>query len=143
MIRKLLIPALLFLAAAAAPAAKAGDIEDIRKTLEAQVADWNRGDLKAFVAVYTDDCAFVGTEVRRGRAQVLERYMKRYPDKEAMGKTTFSELDIKKVGKSSATVIGRWKVERPAKAGGVIGGYFTLVMQKVKKDWKIQLAHTS
>ena len=139
--RKLLISSLLFFAIAMP--VLADDVDDIRKTLTSQVADWNRGDLKAFVAVYTEDCVFVGTEVRRGRAQVLERYMKRYPNKETMGKTTFSELDIKRVGKNNATVIGRWKVERSEQAGGTVGGYFTLVLQKVKKDWKIQLDHTS
>jgi uncharacterized protein (TIGR02246 family) len=141
MIRKLLIPALLFFSCAFS--ASADDVDDIRKTLEAQVADWNRGDLKAFVAAYTEDCAFVGTEVRRGREQVLDRYMKRYPNKDTMGKTTFSDLEIKKMGKSNAQVIGRWKVERSQQAGGNVGGYFTLVLVKVKKDWKIQLDHTS
>ena len=141
MIRKLLIPALLFFSFAFTAAAD--DIADIRKTLDAQVGDWNRGDLKAFVSAYTEDCAFVGTEVRRGRTQVLDRYMKRYPNKDTMGKTTFSDLEIKKVGKNNAQVIGRWKVERSEQAGGNVGGYFTLILVKIKKDWKIQLDHTS
>jgi uncharacterized protein (TIGR02246 family) len=141
MIRKLLIPALFFLAFACS--AKADDVEEIRKTLDAQVNEWNRGDIKAFVSYYTDDCSFVGTEVRRGRAQVLDRYIKRYPNKDTMGKTTFSELEIKKLGKNNAQVIGRWKVERSQQAGGNVGGYFTLVLVKIKKDWKIQLDHTS
>jgi ketosteroid isomerase-like protein len=141
MIRKLLIPGLLFFASALNAAAD--DLADIRRTLEVQVAEWNRGDLKAFVSYYTEDCAFVGTEVRRGRAQVLDRYMKRYPNKDTMGKTTFSDLEITKVGKNNASVIGRWKVERPEQAGGNVGGYFTLLLVKIKKDWKIQLDHTS
>ena len=136
---KTLILGLLF----SASLAWADDAADIRKVLDRQVADWNRGDIKAFVAVYSEDCAFVGTEVRKGRAQVLERYLKRYPTREAMGKTTFSELDIKKVGKNQATVIGRWKVERSEQAGGTVGGWFTLVMVKVKQDWRIVLDHTS
>jgi uncharacterized protein (TIGR02246 family) len=139
MICKLLIFACFFLALAA----RADDAEDIRKTLEAQVADWNRGDINAFVAVYTEDSVFVSTEVRKGRSQVLERYLKRYPDKEAMGKTTFSDLDIKMLGKDYASVVGRWKVERSQQAGGNIGGYFTLLLQKVEKNWKIVLDHTS
>jgi uncharacterized protein (TIGR02246 family) len=141
MIRKLLIPALLFFSFAFTAAAD--DTVEIRKMLDAQVAEWNRGEIKAFVSYYTEDCAFVGTEVRRGREQVLDRYMKRYPNKETMGKTTFSDLEIKKLGKNNAQVIGRWKVERSQQAGGNVGGYFTLVLVKVKKDWKIQLDHTS
>lgn len=142
MIRKLLIPTLLFFAFAFTAAAD--DTAEIRKMLDAQVTEWNRGDIKAFVSYYTEDCAFVGTtEVRRGRAQVLERYTKRYPNKDSMGKTTFSDLEIKKLGKNNAQVIGRWKVERSQQAGGNVGGYFTLVLVKLKKDWKIQLDHTS
>jgi uncharacterized protein (TIGR02246 family) len=139
MICKSLIFACFFLALPV----RADDVEDIRKTLDAQVADWNRGDIKAFVAVYTEDSVFVSTEVRKGRSQVLERYLKRYPDKEAMGKTTFSDLDIKMIGKGYASVVGRWRVERSQQAGGNIGGYFTLLLQKVEKDWKIVLDHTS
>jgi uncharacterized protein (TIGR02246 family) len=139
MICKLLISACFFIALPAF----ADDAEDIRKTLAAQVADWNRGDIKAFVEVYTEDCAFVSTEVRKGRAQVLDRYLKRYPTKEAMGKTTFSDLDIRMLGKGYATVIGRWQLERSPQAGGNTGGHFTLILMKVKKDWKIVQDHTS
>jgi len=131
------------LAAAQLFSAEANDVAAIRQTLEKQVADWNRGDIQAFVAVYTEDSVFVGAEVQRGRSQVLDRYLKRYPTKEAMGKTTFSELEIRKLGKNHATVVGRWKVERSQQAGGDIGGRFTLVLQKFGKQWKILMDHTS
>jgi uncharacterized protein (TIGR02246 family) len=126
-----------------ASAAFADDAADIRKTLEDQVADWNRGDIQKFVSVYTEDSVFVGTEIQRGQKQVLERYLKRYPNKEAMGKTTFSNLEIKLLGNGHASVIGNWRVERSQQAGGNIGGIFTLLLRKSGKQWKIILDHTS
>ncbi len=125
------------------PAALADDSADIRKTLADQVADWNRGDIKSFVSVYTEDSVFVGSDVNKGRSQVLARYLQRYPDKAVMGKTTFSDLEITMLGKKYATVVGRWKLERSKEAGGNVGGIFTLVLQKIRNDWKIVLDHTS
>lgn len=115
----------------------------IRTTLERQVADWNRGDIQAFVSVYTEDSVFVGSAVSKGRSQVLDRYLKRYPNREAMGKTTFSDLDIRLLDAKHATVVGRWKLERSQAAGGATGGIFSLVLEKVKNEWKIVLDHTS
>lgn len=139
---KSLIFAVTF-AAMTAPAALADDAADIRKTLEDQVADWNRGDIHKFVSVYTEDSVFVGSEIQRGQKQVLERYLKRYPNKEAMGKTTFSNLEIKLLAGGYASVIGNWKLERSQQAGGNIGGIFTLLLRKSGKQWKIILDHTS
>ncbi len=60
--------------------------EQIATLLEKQATDWNRGDLAAFTAVYDEDAVFVSpTGVTRGRAAVLDRYRKRYPDQAAMG----------------------------------------------------------
>ncbi|BDC52104.1 hypothetical protein F183_A44190 [Bryobacterales bacterium F-183] len=115
----------------------------IRATLDRQVADWNRGDIQAFVSVYTEDSVFVGSAVSKGRSQVLDRYLKRYPNRDAMGKTTFSDLDIRLLDGKHAVVVGRWKLERSQAAGGATGGIFSLVLEKVKNEWKIVLDHTS
>ena len=123
--------------------ALADDSGDIRKTLADQVADWNRGDIQAFVSVYTEDSVFVGSDVNKGRSQVLARYLKRYPNKAAMGKTTFSDLQISMLGKDYATVVGRFHLERSKEAGGNTDGIFTLVLQKIQNRWKILLDHTS
>ena len=59
---------------------------EVLSLIQAQAAAWNRGDLEAFCGVYADDAVFVSpTGVTKGRAEVLARYRKRYPDQKAMG----------------------------------------------------------
>lgn len=121
----------------------ADDTAEIRKVLETQQGLWNAGDTKGFAAYYTEDTKFVSTQVQRGRKQVEERYAKRYPNRAAMGKLTFDELEITKLGRDYASVIGRWKLDRPDAAGGNVGGYYTLLFKRTKQGWKIILDHTS
>ena len=68
--------------------------EQAKATVEAllreQAAAWSRGDLPAFCAPYAEDARFVTSDgLTRGRAAILERYRKRYPDLAAMGTLTF------------------------------------------------------
>jgi uncharacterized protein (TIGR02246 family) len=122
---------------------RADDTADIRKVISTQQDLWNAGDVKGFTAYYTEDTAFVSTQVLRGQQQVLDRYLHRYPNKDAMGKLGFSELEITKLGDDFASVIGRWKLDRSEQAGGNVGGYFTLLFKRTKQGWKIILDHTS
>ena len=58
----------------------------IAKFLDVQIAAWNRGDLDTFTHAYADDATFVSPNgFNSGRAAVLERYKKKYPDRKAMG----------------------------------------------------------
>jgi uncharacterized protein (TIGR02246 family) len=129
----------LLLAQAAAPD------QAIRQVLETQQAAWNRGDVDAFMAGYeaSDATTFVGSAITRGYKPVLESYRKRYPTKEKMGALTFSDLEIKMLGADYASVIGRWKLERTADAGGNVGGIYTLLFRKTAGGWKVILDHTS
>lgn len=121
----------------------AGDVEDIRKVLDTQQQLWNTGDVKGFTAYYTEDCVFLSTEVQRGRQQVLERYQRRYPNRDAMGKLTFSELEITMLGRNHASVIGRFQLDRNEKGGGNAAGRYSLVLRRTKQGWRIILDHTS
>lgn len=121
----------------------ADDMAEIRKVLETQQGLWNAGDTKGFTSYYTEDTKFVSTQVQRGRKQVEERYVKRYPNRAAMGTLTFDELEITKLGRDYASVIGRWKLDRSEAAGGNVGGYYTLLFKRTKQGWKIILDHTS
>ena len=116
---------------------------EIRAVLEKQQTLWNQGDTTGFTAYYTEDTAFVSTEILRGRAQVLDRYQKRYPNRDTMGKLTFSDLEITMLGKDYASVIGKWKLDRGEKGGGDVGGYYTLLFKRTKQGWRIILDHTS
>ena len=117
----------------------------IRALLDRQVADWNRGDVRAFMQGYDDSDAtlFVGSSVIRGHQRVLENYVKRYGSKEKMGTLTFTILEIRPLGAEHALVLGKFHLERTAEGGGNSEGYFTLTFEKKSGSWKIIADHTS
>lgn len=134
--------ALLSSLATLLPAASAEDAA-VKKVLDDQTTAWNNGDLKSFVDGYANDAVFVGAEVTRGKAGVLERYQKSYATPEKRGKLEFSELEIKQLGNGYASVIGRFHLTRSAAGGGDAKGIFSLLFHKTKQGWKIALDHTS
>lgn len=119
------------------------DAAAIRKVLQDQQADWNRGDVDAFLTGYwhSPELTFSGSGgVSRGWDGVLARYKKNYPDRAAMGQLDFSELEFRFLGQGAALVLGRWHLQRE---GGDIGGVFSLVWQRFPDGWKIIHDHTS
>ncbi len=143
--RKLAATPLLFLALSTLSIAAETPEAAIRAVLSAQVAAWNRGDVRAFMDGYerSAQTTFVGATVTKGHAQVLANYLKRYPTAAAMGTLTFSALEIRPLGDSYSSVLGHWHLDRPSSAGGPIGGVFTLLFRKTHGGWKIILDHTS
>jgi len=108
--------------------------------------NWNRGDLAAFAADYEDapDTTFVGKDVTRGgTAAILARYKAHYPNREAMGTLTFSELSIRVLTPEFVLCTGKFSLARTPAAGGDASGRFTLVIHKGPKGWKIIHDHTS
>src|SRR5262245_59612869 len=84
----------------------------IRAVLEQQARDWNDGSLERFMQGYAkrDDIKFAsGGEVQRGWQPVFDRYLKKYGDRAAMGRLTFSELEITLLADDAAVVLGRWR----------------------------------
>jgi len=115
----------------------------IMALLKAQQDDWNRGDIRAFMAGYwnSPELTFAGSKgFTRGWQPVLERYEKTYADRAAMGKLDFSELEVRPLGQNAALVLGRWHLQRQI---GDIGGIFTLVLQKFPEGWRIVHDHTT
>jgi uncharacterized protein (TIGR02246 family) len=119
--------------------------EEIQAVFDAQLEAWNRGDIKGFMQGYENspETTFVGKEVRKGFASVLARYRRDYPDKARMGKTGFSDIEIRIIRPDTAIVIGRFHLTRPAEHGGDASGVFTLVVAKRADGWKILHDHTS
>ena len=118
-------------------------VSDIEAVLNAQVDAWNRGDIPAFLDSYAPDCIFVGKQVAQGREQLLARYRKTYPTREAMGHLTFSNLNVHLLEPDVAIVTGAWHLERSSAGGNPVGGLFSLVFQHKGNQWKIALDHTS
>ena len=116
----------------------------IRQVLDSQVAAWNKGDLKGFMAGYWKSeklTFFSGDKIEHGWQATYERYQKRYQaEGREMGTLTFSELEVEMVGTDTGWVRGRWKLvtskEKP-------GGLFTLVFKKLPEGWRIVHDHTS
>lgn len=117
--------------------------EPVKALLLQQQADWNRGDVTAFMQGYWDSpqLTFAGsTNFTRGWKPVLERYQRSYPDKAAMGHLDFSDLEIRLLGTDAALVLGRWHL---TKDSGATGGIFTLVLQHFPEGWRIVHDHTN
>ena len=115
----------------------------ITKILDAQQNNWNEGNVDAFLEGYwhSPDLTFSGTGgIARGWDGVLARYKKNYPDRAAMGRLDFYELEFRFLGPDAALVLGHWHL---ARAQGDIGGVFSLVWQRFPEGWRIVHDHTS
>jgi hypothetical protein len=115
----------------------------LRGLLAAQAADWNRGDIDAFMRGYwnSPEITFAGTSgISRGWQTVLDHYHKNYPDRATMGHLDFGEIEITPLGNDAALILGRWHLSRDA---GPVGGIFTLVARRFPEGWRIIHDHTS
>ncbi len=120
----------------------AGVERSILVVMNAQATDWNRGDLEGFMKGYwnSEKLVFVGSNVTRGWQPTLDNYKRSYPNREKMGKLTFSDLEITVLSKDAAVVLGSWALER---AGDAPKGKFTLIFRKFKEGWRIVHDHTT
>ena len=119
------------------------DVEAIRTLLAGQTAAWNRGDVPGFMKGYWNDPKLrfaSGDSVTTGWKETLARYQSRYGDKAAMGRLEFSQVEIETVDAEHAYAFGRWKLVR---AKDSPHGLFTLILRKVKGEWRIVHDHTS
>ena len=115
----------------------------IKKVLNEQSAAWNKGDIEGYMAGYlqSDSLRFAsGGNVSYGWQTTLDRYQKGYPDKAAMGKLIFSDIDIDLISPESAVVFGKWELERETDHPW---GLFTLIFKKTDEGWRIVHDHTS
>ncbi len=117
----------------------------IQDVLETQVAQWNLGDIPAFMETYIKSEALrfsSGGTVQQGWSATLQRYLTRYPNKEAMGRLEFEDLKIKILSETWAEVHGRYQLYRVNDYGNATG-LFTLLMENTSDGWKIRHDHTS
>ena len=118
---------------------------DVVKVLTAQEAAWNRGDIDGYASSYKDspDTLFLSSEIIRGFAPLLQHYKKSYPNKEAMGTLSFSDLEPHVLDEHFAVVLGKYTLDRSRKAGGAAEGVFSLVLEKTNIGWKIIVDHAN
>ena len=117
----------------------------IHHMLDQQTADWNRGDVDAFMKAYEDapTTTFVGKTVEYGYSTIRDRYKRVYPTPAGMGKLTFSHLAIRILDSDYATATGNFHLERTPAGGGNADGIFSLLLKKDSSGWKIILDHSN
>lgn len=116
---------------------------EIASVLEKQAADWNRGDLLAFMNGYwkSSETEFVNAAgIFAGWNDVLKRYQSSYPNRAAMGHLTFSGLEIHVLCGDYAYVIGKFRLDREKDHPQ---GAYTLIFRKFADGWKIVNDHTT
>jgi ketosteroid isomerase-like protein len=126
-----------------AMAQSAKDKTIILNLLEQQRADWNKGDLEAYMEGYwkNDSLLFVGKSgPTYGWQKTLDNYKKGYPTKAAMGSLTFGIKKVEFLSKETAFVLGSWNVKQE---NNELKGYFTLLLRKIKGAWKVVADHSS
>jgi len=126
-----------------APTAPSSDEVQIRSVLETQTAAWNRGDITAFMDGYwkSDQTVFVGPNgILRGWQTLLERYQQRFPNHDAMGKLSFSNLEIHLPCPDAAYAIAEYHLQQ---ANDTHSGVFTLEFRRFHEGWRIVVDHST
>lgn len=142
-IKKIIFTAILF-AIVHFCVAQSSDEARIREILDRQAACWTAGDLDCFMDSYwkSDSLQFVGKSgITYGWQATYDRYVKSYPDREAMGALTFEVIDAKQTGPDSFFVLGKWHLDR--EKSGDVGGHFTLLWKRIEGEWVIVTDHSS
>ncbi len=115
---------------------------EITNVLDRQAAAWNRGDIDAFMEGYwnSPELSFsAGGKVTRGFEPTRDHFRTSYPDRAAMGRLTFSDLEITPLCRHAALVLGRWRLDREKP----VSGAFSLTMKRINGQWLIIHDHTS
>lgn len=118
------------------------DTVQIRRQMEQQEQDWNRGDLVGFMSSYWNDeqLKFIGSKgITYGWKSTLANYQKSYDSKEKMGQLQFTLLSMEQLSADAVYVTGKWQLLR----NSPVGGHFTLLWRKIAGKWVIVADHTS
>jgi uncharacterized protein (TIGR02246 family) len=127
----------LFAGCATVPSGGQGSVEaEVRAVISDQTAAWNRGDLPGFCASYVDDAVFVTPSgVTHGRAQVLDRYTKKYSgDRAGMGTLELTPLDVRATP-GAVSIAARWRLTWADKPEAT--GHTVVVFVHTSQGWKI------
>ena len=124
--------------------------EQVQRLLDVQSAAWTRGDIEAFCSVYADDASFLSpTGLTRGRQQVLERYRRRYPGRDAMGALRLEVIEMRTAWGTEVSLLGdalpsrvhavsvvaRWTLRRPGQDDAT--GLTLIVLRPRGESWEI------
>jgi ketosteroid isomerase-like protein len=129
--RWLMLP---LIAACSAPHG-AADEQAIRQAMVEQEAAWDRGDIDAFMAAYSDTVCFRSPKrLTCGRDRVTSDHRRAYPDKASMGDLGFGIAEVVPAGGHHAWVTGTWTLHREA---DTLRGGFALLWVRTAQGWRI------
>lgn len=105
--------------------------------LEKQESDWNKGNLKGFLSAYWNSDTLRSLSVRGlqyGYDRLEKKLLKSYPDSASMGHLDYDVIQIELIGEMDAMITGKWLRKNDKKFQG---GFFTVLMRKIKGRWLI------
>lgn len=111
--------------------------------MQEQVGAWNNGDIDGFMKGYqqNDSIPFIGKNgITYGYNTITERYKKSYPDKEAMGELSFTDINIKPISDKYAYVTAKWNLKR---VSDTLSGYTSLLFEDIDGKWYVIADHSS
>jgi len=112
--------------------------QDILEIFKTQEEAWNAGDIPAFMETYwrSDSLTFLGQSGPvYGWDATLDRYYKRYPDRQAMGILRFEISRIDQRSDDVCSVIGSYHLTREGLDN--LEGYFLILTQRIDGRWVI------
>ncbi|MCM8557911.1 YybH family protein [Sphingomicrobium sediminis] len=129
--------------------AEAVTAADIEALLADSAAGWNEGDMKRFLALYSDapETSFAGSGgLLRGTAAMEQRYREAYdwsdPDPSERGILTFETLDFRPLGEDHALFIARYILTYPDDREPATG-LTSLVFAREAEGWRLIADHSS
>jgi beta-aspartyl-peptidase (threonine type) len=116
----------------------------IAAQLDRSAADWNRGDLDAFLSDYAPESTTTFIDGRRAQAGIgfiRSNYAPRFAPGARRDSLHFEELRVRGLSPTLALVTARFILQREADV--TASGPFTLVMEHRPEGWKILHDHSS
>jgi uncharacterized protein (TIGR02246 family) len=122
--------------------------EEIGAMLVRAAANWNRGDVDAFVDDYLpgDETTFIGNRgVLRGPAAIRSSYAPRFAPGATRDSLSFVLVDVDPLAPDVVNVIARYVLARHlgARDSVTAQGPTSLVMRRVDGRWRIVHDHSS
>ena len=133
-----MIIAVLFAMSFAINAQTSKDETAIRAIFKVQSEAWNKGDIQAIMETYwkSDDLLFIGKKGPiYGWANTLERYLKTYPNRQAMGHLEFDIMNVKSRSEDVNSVVGKYHLTREGMDD--LEGHFLILVERMNDQWLI------
>lgn len=116
-----------------------GMIEALRE----MEAAWNRGDLAGFLDGYWNDPSFFfvsGSTASAGWDATRARYETVYPDPNAMGAVSFTDISTREISPDSGVLLCRWTLDFGDRQAS---GYATFLFERRDGVWRVTHEHAS